>query len=94
MAGYHMPRGYASFLSGVSLLVWSIVGLLTVLVSWAIGGAGFKDSIFGDQFMAVFAVGIAFGIYLVYWAQHHGHRSELPDAGDRRHGIGDRRQAA
>ena len=94
MAGYHMPRGYGSFLSGVSLLTWSVIGLLTVLVTWAIGGTDFKNSMFGDAFMAIFAVGIAFGAYLVYWAQHHGHHSEIPAAGDRRQGIGDRRQAA
>ncbi|MGE5467922.1 MAG: hypothetical protein ACM3Y9_10910 [Ignavibacteria bacterium] len=75
MGGYHMPRGYAAFLSGVSLLVWCIVGLATVLVSWAIGGTDFKNSIFGNADMALFAVGIVAGAWLVHWAQHHGHRA-------------------
>jgi hypothetical protein len=76
MGGYRMPRGYGSFLSGVSLLTWCIVGLLTVLVSWAIGGDDFKDSIYGNADIIVFLVGIGFGVWLVHWAQHHGHRSD------------------
>lgn len=96
MAGYHMPKGYAAFLSGVSLLGWSIIGLLTVLVSWAIGGPDFKDVIFGDAAIMVFVAGAGLGAYLVYWAQHHGHRSSggLPATGERRHEPFDRRQAA
>ena len=95
MAGYHMPRGYAAFLFGVSLAIWSVVGLLTVLVSWAIGGGDFKDAIFGNTSIAVFLAGTAIGAYMVYWAQHHGHRGGgVPTTGDRRHSAYDRRRAA
>lgn len=96
MAGYHMPRGYAAFLFGVSLVVWSVVGLLTVLASWAIGGGDFKDAIFGNASITVFLLGTAAGAYMVHWAQNHGHRvvANVPATGDRRHAAFDRRRAA
>ncbi|HEX8988814.1 MAG TPA: hypothetical protein VF816_12720 [Rhodocyclaceae bacterium] len=93
MAGYHMTRGNFAFLSGVSLIVWSIVGTLTVLASWAIGGSDFKNVIFGDVDIGVFTLGVVVGAFLVAWAQHHGHRGTTPIP-DRRHGLIDRRQAA
>ena len=94
MAGYHMSRGNFAFLSGVSLLAWSIVGLLTVVVSWLIGGTAFKDLIFGNEVIGIFSLGILVGAFMVAWAQHHGHRAgRIPAGGDRRM-LGDRRQAA
>jgi hypothetical protein len=95
MAGYHMARGNFAFLSGVSLLGWSIVGLLAVAVSWLIGGTDFKNVIFGNEAIGMFTLGIIVGAFLVAWAQHHGHQGgRIPVGGDRRRMLGDRRQAA
>ncbi len=74
MTRYHMPRGYGCFISGASLITWCTMGLLFVLVSWAVGGSDFKDSIFGDAAMMVFVAGVALGALLTAWAQRHGHR--------------------
>lgn len=53
------------FLGGVTLMVTSTMGLVTVLVSWALGGAEFKDSIFGDHALLVFLGGFLAGVALV-----------------------------
>ncbi len=74
MADFHMPKGYGFFISGTSLISLSLLALFFVIVSWAIGGTDFKNSIYGDLAMTILVAGVVVGAVLTYIGQKRGHR--------------------
>ncbi|MDD5250331.1 MAG: hypothetical protein PHY45_15215 [Rhodocyclaceae bacterium] len=76
MDEFHMARGDAFFIEGTTLMVWCGLAMVTVLVSWAIGGTGYKDALYGDAVLVIGGIGFVVGAVLDYFAQKLRH----PDA--------------
>jgi len=70
---FHMAKGDGLFIGGSSLIAVCSLGLVSVLVAWALGGTEFKDSIFGNAAMIVFGTGIIAGAVMDYFAKKRGH---------------------
>lgn len=58
----HAIQGPNLFAFSVGEVVWSCLGLLFFLVSWAVGGDDFKDSIGGNYSLVILLVGILIGV--------------------------------
>ena len=57
----HVTKGPNLFAFSVSEAVWSSIALFFFLVSWAVGGDDFKDSIGGYYSLAILVLGITIG---------------------------------
>lgn len=58
---FHVAKGPNLFALLVGEVVWSSIALLFFLVSWAVGGDDFKDSIGGNYSLAILLLGILIG---------------------------------
>ncbi len=65
-----MPKGSGAFISALAIVAWCLMSLAVVLVSWALGGTEYKDSIFGNVAVATCVAGIVGGNILLHWARH------------------------
>lgn len=69
-----LPRGSGAFISGVAIVTWCLMSLAVVLISWALGGAEYKDSILGNVAIVTCIAGVIGGNILCHWARHQGRR--------------------
>lgn len=58
----HVDQNPNLFAFSVGEVVWSCLGLLFFLVSWAVGGDDFKDSIGGNYSLVILLLGILIGV--------------------------------
>ena len=57
----HAPRGPNVFAFSIAEVVWCALALIFFLVSWAVGGDEFKESIGGAYTLVVLLAGILIG---------------------------------
>jgi hypothetical protein len=62
----HIPKDPNLFALSVGELVWVSIAFFFFVVSWAIGGDEFKDSIGGNIGLAVLLLGLAIGAVLCF----------------------------
>jgi len=60
----HVSKGPNLFAFSVGDVVWCCIGLFFFLVSWAVGGGDFKDSIGGNYSLVILLLGISIGAVL------------------------------
>ena len=60
----HFPKGPNLFALSVGEVVWFSIALFFFLLSWIVGGDGFKDSIGGNIGLAGLIAGLAVGAIL------------------------------
>ncbi len=57
----HVTKGQNLFALSVGVIAWSSIALFFFLVSWAVGGNDYKDSIGGNYGWAIPVLGIMIG---------------------------------
>lgn len=60
----HFPKGPNLFALSIGDVVWFALAIFFFLVSWAVGGSDFKDSIGGNISLAGLIAGLAIGAVL------------------------------
>lgn len=60
----HVAKGPNLFAFSLGDIVWFGIALFFFLVSWAVGGEDFKDSIGGNYSLAILLLGISIGAVL------------------------------
>lgn len=73
MNEFHMEKGDALFIEGTSLMFFSALVIISVLVAWAVGGSEFKDSFFGDVALGFAGMGFIAGAIFDHFAQKRRH---------------------
>lgn len=63
---FRMARCDRYFLWGMTLMVCGTLGLVSVLVSWAVGGTTFKDSFYGDHALIAGLGAFLLGVAMVH----------------------------
>jgi hypothetical protein len=64
LKGVHVAKGPNLFAFSVGEVVWTCLALFFFLVSWAVGGDGFKDSLGGDYTLVILLLGVLIGAVL------------------------------
>jgi len=60
----HVPKGPNLFALSVGDVIWFSISLFFFLVSWAVGGEEFKDSLGGNIVLAALLSGLGIGVIL------------------------------
>jgi len=66
MANIDAPEVSGLKFASVTLIAWSSIALFFLLLSWAVGGTEYKDSIYGNSGLVVVLVGLIAGIALSF----------------------------
>lgn len=69
--GSHAPDAPNLFAFSVGEVIWSFIALFFFLVSWAVGGDNFKDSIGGNYSLIILLFGILIGAVLAALSRPH-----------------------
>jgi hypothetical protein len=62
--GAHLPKGSNLFALSIGEVIWFSMALFFFLVSWAVGGEEFKESIGGNIILAGLLSGLVIGFIL------------------------------
>ncbi len=65
----HTIQGPNVFAFSVSVVVWCGMALFFFLVSWAVGGEDFKNSLGGNTSMVILLLGIVIGAVLAAYTR-------------------------
>lgn len=60
----HVPKGSNLFAMSVGEVIWFSISLSFFLVSWALGGEEFKNSLGGNLILAALLAGLVMGVIL------------------------------
>lgn len=58
---FHVAKNPNIFAFSLGVVIWCGIALVFFLVSWAVGGDDFKDSIGGQYSLAILVLGIIIG---------------------------------
>lgn len=66
MTSADMPEVSGLEFASMTLIAWSSMALFFLLLSWAVGGTEYKNSIYGDYALVVILLGLVAGIGLKF----------------------------